>query len=95
MSSRKDTSVSSDDFSAADNSIVKLRLISSQVKRSVILTSILSVLLIVTLGWVLADHQRDTEVSNKLLSEAISVDIELVGLIKEMKLHVVQQFPAS
>lgn len=75
---------------AAESAIARPRLIANQVKRAVILVAILSTLLIVTLGWMLSEHQTDTIVADNMLSEAINVDIELVGLIKDMKLNIVQ-----
>lgn len=57
---------------------------------AVIITTLMSVVALSTIGWILTNHLKDDELVEYTASTLIEVDLTLIGLIKDMRLHVVQ-----
>ena len=57
---------------------------------AVVITALLSIVALSTLGWVLSSHLKDDELVENTASTLVEVDLALIGLVKDMRLHVVQ-----
>lgn len=86
-------STTSEDVTAPEAAVVSVRRthsLSRIFRVAVILTALLSIVGLSTLGWVMVRHLKDDAVVENTVSRIVEIDMTLVGLIKDMRLHVVQ-----